>query len=174
MKAENITTDVIGSYGNVTVQLLNKRNSIVKEKTIHNKVTDEGIANLLRVLCLNRTSYITAIGINCKPSDSLSSDTEDIIFTAFSSIRMVIGTQPYAEFKFYLSSDQLNGYDLYGAKLYTRDGSGNQIVFAEVDTTDKTDEDVPVIKDIITKTEDISVLYIWRIGITSNFVQIIS
>ena len=30
------------------------------------------------------------------------------------------------------------------------------------------------IKDIITKTEDISVLYIWRIGITSNFVQIIS
>ena len=171
---KNLSTDILGTYGNVTVQIRNKKNYILKEKTVHNQVTDEGVANLLRVLCLNRTSYISAIGITCKPSGSLSEVTEDIKFTSFSSIRVVIGTQLYAEFKFYLSSDQLNGYDLISAKLYKRDGSGNEIVFAEVDTTDKIEDDTPVIEDIIPKTEDVSVLYIWRIGITSHFVQIIS
>lgn len=162
--------DVMGAFGNVTIKEYNN-NVLVQEKTIHNNVTVEGITNILDCMCLNRSPVIT--GIRIMYIDSNGANFKD--FDTFSSRRVVQGNVPYLELKFYLSSDELNGTTLTGAKLLTQDGASNTIIFAEVDITSKfadtTDENVI---ETIYKTVERSVIYIWRIGITSEFLKSIS
>lgn len=168
-----VTSDALSIAGNVTVQVLSQ-NTVIQEITKHNSVTNEGIVNLLRVLTLNRTSYITGIGIVYHDPDDSQSLDKEVIYNEFSSVRVVNGTQPYAEFRFYLPSDQLNGKTLIGANLKTKDSSGAVIDFATVRITDTLEDGTtPVIASEISKTSSLSVLYIWRIGISSEFVQII-
>ena len=165
--------DVMGIFGNVTLKIYNSHNVLRKEWTTHNNVTTEGITNLLDCMCLNRSPVITGIRIMHTDTSGINDTTE---FTEFTSRRVIQGNVPYLELKFYLPSDQLNGYTLTGAQLLTQDGASNTIVFAEVDTSSVFSPGMTekVLSGAIAKTSDKSVIYIWRIGITSEFLKSIS
>lgn len=176
----NLVTDVMAYTGNVTFQIF-RRNKIIKEFTNHNNVTDEGKIALLGSLVARRTPTIEAIRIVYVDPLNNSIDRYEQ-FDAFSSRKVITGTEVYAEFKYYLSSDLMNGLTLKGAQLVCKDSVGNFVNFAEVTMnsvlSDKYDElgnpekvldSTPIVKD-----EEISIMYIWRLGISSQFVQAIS
>lgn len=168
-----MVTDVIGNYGNVCMTIKNN-GVVVNEKIYHNTITTDGIMNLLRVLCLDYTSFITKIGIVYSLNGNQYTQTYD----NFSSIRVVQptteGSSPYAEFRFYLSTADLVGTQLVGAKLYTKDNTNTDIIFSEVDTEDVISGTTTPVISSITKTNAISVLYTWNIGLTSAFVSSIN
>ena len=161
--------DVMGAFGNVTIKEYNN-NVLVQDKTIHNNITLEGITNILDCMCLSRSPVIT--GIRIMYIEGSEAKVKD--FTEFSSRKVRQGNVPYLELKFYLSSDELNGTTLTGAKLLTQDGASNTIIFAEVDITSKFADTTENVIETIHKTVEKSVIYIWRIGITSEFLKSIS
>lgn len=172
----SISNHNIGTYGNVDIQVKNaKNNRIISEYNIHNTVTSAGNINVLNALCLNHSCQITGLRIKYHATTDISNSTtlyKD--FSEFSSIRIVpnSGTNDaYAEFKFYLSSESLNENTLVAASLLSRDSTNTLIEFAEVNTSSVIDSTTTSVITSITKTNDISVLYVWRIGLTSAFIN---
>lgn len=174
-----LNIDVANIGGNVTVQVYN-RNIQIKEFECHNHVTDEGIVNLLNCLARETTSYIKGISI----LTGSVTNPEEHKFYSFTSTRVVYGNSPYAEFKFYLgttgaSIENINGKTIVGCRLLTSNSVGIELPFAEVTSADVipgSEDDTGTPKKVFTpidKTTDISVVVIWRIGITSIFTNII-
>lgn len=176
--------DVANIQGNVTTQTI-KHGVIVKENTTHNKITSDGITNLLYSLTRNFTSYLTGIQIDYYETSGSASSVSTTETRYFSQVHIVAGQHPYAEFKFYLGTngadvDDINGCTICGAHLMTTDNVGHEVEFASVTTADTYEDieegqtvDVPVFAPI-EKTADVAVMFIWRIGISSIFTKIIS
>lgn len=171
-----VNVDVANIGGNVSFQIYNHRNCI-DSFDYHNSITNDGIISLLNNLVRNNTTYITGISIITGSVE----DSEEFKFYTFSSARVVLGSTPYSEFRFYLPTggglvDSINGKNIIGAKLLSNDASGREIVFSQVTPSDvipgKYEEDGSTPLKVlypITKTGDLALMVIWRIGITSIF-----
>lgn len=173
--------DVANIQGNVTIQIRNN-DVILNEFSIHNAVTEEGVLCLLNNLCNAYSNDIKGYKLT-GTTESISSVHEltSDIQTDFVSRRIVTTDDgSYVEFKIFISSDQYNGCVLTGVKLYCKDSTNTDIIFATVEANDDKDQnDIYIIgsgghNEIITKTQDINVLYIWRIAITSLFLNSIN
>ena len=173
--------DVANIQGNVTIQVRSGE-VVISETSIHNNVTNEGINLMLQNICNAYTNEIT--GYKLTGVTALISTVHDLttdIQTNFVS-RKVVSTEggSYVEFKIFIPSDAYNGCTLTGVKLYCKDSTSTDIVFATVEANvDKDQNNIYIIgagghNEIIEKTVDINVLYIWRIAITSVFLNSIN
>ena len=177
----NLNRDVANAQGNVTMQV-SKNGVITQEFSIHNAVTEEGIMCILNNLCNAYSNDIKGYKLTGTTQEigTIHELTEEIQ-TDFVS-RKIVTTEggSYVEFKIFIPSDAYNGSVLTGVKLYTKDSTNTDIVFATVEANvDKDQNDINIIgsgghNEIITKTQDVNVLYIWRIAITSIFLNAIN
>lgn len=171
----NYNTDIANSFGNVTIKQF-KNGVVVNEITKHNEITDAGILSLLNSLVRNYSCYLRGISVLVSEDTSPSSTPEEYKFYTFSAANIVSSglTNPYAEIRFYLSTngedvDEINGKYIVGFKLLSRDNSGTEIDFATVDMSDTLPGTSTPVFNPIEKTSDVSILVIWRIAITSIF-----
>lgn len=177
----NMSKDVANAQGNVTIQI-SSNGVIIDEYSIHNAVTEEGIMCLLNNLCNAYSNDIKGYKLTGTTQEigTVHELTTDIQ-TDFVS-RKIVTTDggSYVEFKIFIPSDAYNGCVLTGVKLYCKDSTNSDVIFATVEANvDKDQNDINIIgtnghNEIITKTQDVNVLYIWRIAITSLFLNAIN
>lgn len=171
----NYNTDIANSFGNVTIKQL-KNGVVVDEITKHNEITDAGILSLLNSLVRNYNCYLRGISVLAVDDLTNASTPDEYKFYTFSAANIVSSglTNPYAEIRFYLSTngedvDEINGKYIVGFKLLGRDNSGTEIDFATVDINDIIPGTSTHVFTSIQKTSETSILVIWRIAITSIF-----